>query len=163
MSVNVTKGFTRVTTYQEYDLGHFTVIGGIGYTYVYNAGADATAVADVVQVFDTTLAMGHVSVTAATTLANSDGTTAGGTPAGVAVSVMATTTYGWLWSWGHSLTNTITTDGNVVAGPMAVLDTAKIAVLGVPANHHCKFGISTAADSSTTATGAILFNCMWAN
>ena len=131
---------------------------GLGYVFVLQAGADSTAVGDVVSIFST-YAYGSVSVTAATIADYTDGTTIRPIIAGVALSVLATNKYGWLWFYGRG-THSITTDGNVAANDLlTVTDGAKIATREVTAAtaHRSPIGVAHAADSSTTLANAALF------
>lgn len=155
---------SEATTTKEATLGEvFKKPGGASYTYVYNAGADAIAAADVVGVFSTTPALGHVSVTAATMLDSSDGTTSRSNAAGVALYAIASGSYGWIWSGGWA-EHAMTTDGNIAAGTELLLaDGAKVATPNTTAAsaHWKPFGTASEADASTTLTGAVLENCFW--
>lgn len=124
------------------------------YVYVYNFGADTFAVGDAVSIA-TTSTRGYVSTTAATVIDVTDGTTIRPIFAGVALSAVPTTNYGWLFFKGRTTTHTLTTDGNVVAlDLLTVTDGAKIAVREVTAAQvtHCVIGRALATDSGTALT-----------
>jgi hypothetical protein len=145
---------TTVSTTQVVPLGSvFYDYEGRGYVYVYNFGADSFAVGDVVCIA-TTDTPGYVSNTAATVGDVTDGTTIRPVIAGVALSIVATTQYGWLFFYGRSVTkHALTTDGNVAANDLlTVTDGAKIATREVTAAtaHRSPIGVAWAADSSTT-------------
>ena len=138
-------------------LGHTVEKDGREYVFVYNFGADSFAVGDVVST-STTFVKGNVSNTAATVADYTDGTTIRPIIAGIALSVVATTQYGWLWFKGTG-THAITTDGNVAANDLlTVTDGAKIATREVTAAtaHRSPIGVAHAADSSTTLSSATL-------
>jgi hypothetical protein len=124
------------------------------YVYVYNFGADTFAVGDAVSIA-TTSTRGYVSTTAATIADVTDGTTIRPIFAGVALSAIATTQYGWLFFKGRTTTHTLTTDGNVVAlDLLTVADGAKVAVRDVTAADvtHLIIGRALATDSGTALT-----------
>ena len=124
------------------------------YVYVYNFGADTFAVGDAVSVA-TTSTRGYVSTTAATIIDVTDGTTIRPVFAGVALSAVATTQYGWLFFKGRTTSHTLTTDGNVAAlDILKMTDGAKIAVREVTAAeaHAGIIGKAYAADSGTALT-----------
>lgn len=129
------------------------------YVFCYNAGADTIAAGDVVAIFSVSaFTYGSVTVTTATTADYTDATTVRCLVAGVAGASAATTTYLWLWYSGYG-THSITTDGNVaVYNGLLCADGAKIATPNTTAAsaHHACFGISLAADSSTTLSEAVL-------
>ena len=130
---------------------------GVGWVFLYNFGATSTAVGDIASIAST-YTYGHVSVTAATIADYTDGTTIRPIIGGVAVSVVATTKYGWFWFYGRS-TNAITTDGNVAANDLlTVTDGAIIATREVTAAtaHRSPIGVAHAADSGTTLSNATL-------
>lgn len=132
---------------------------GRGYVFVLNAGADAIAAGDVVACFSAAaFTYGSVSVTAATEADFTDGTTVRALVAGVAGAAIANGAYGWLWFAGYG-THAITTDTNVaIYNGLVCADGAKVAspALTAASAHHAVFGVSTAADSSSTLTGAVL-------
>lgn len=145
---------TTISTSQVVPLG--TVYEGeFGrYVYVYNFGADTFAVGDAVSIA-TTSTRGYVSTTAATIADVTDGTTIRPIFAGVALSAVATTQYGWLFFMGRTTTHTLTTDGNVVAlDLLTVADGAKVAVREVSAAAvtHLIIGRALATDSGTSLT-----------
>lgn len=124
------------------------------YVFVYNFGADTFAVGDAVSIA-TTSTRGYVSTTAATIADVTDGTTIRPVFAGVALSAIATTQYGWLFFRGRTTTRTLTTDGNVAAlDILTITDGAKIATREVTAAtaHHGIIGKAYAADSGTSLT-----------
>ena len=146
MAIDIaTRPFTESWTEDDGGVGTVVESGGAKYIKVYNAGADAIADGDVVGVFTTTIAKGHVSVTAATMLDSSDGTTTVSLVAGVAVGPIDAGSYGWLWCEGP-LGEIITTDGTVEKGdPMYCADGAKVATTATNAHLHGEFGYAHAA------------------
>lgn len=145
---------TTISTTQVVPLG-YVYEGEFGlYVFTYNFGADTFAVGDVVSIA-TTSTRGYVSTTAATIADRTDGTTIRPIVAGVALSAVPTTSYGWLFFRGRTTTHTVTTDGNVVAlDLLTVTDGAKIAVREVTAAQvtSCIIGTALSTDSSTSLT-----------
>ena len=112
-------------------LGKKIEYNGKNYVHVYNAGADAFVVGDVVGAFSTTPADGHADATAATVCANSF--------LGIAVTALAAASYGFVQCGGYT-ESVVTTDGTVAAADTVI-------------------GWANAADSSTTsAAGSIFLN-----
>lgn len=150
---------TTVSSSEVVPLGSlFFDYQGRGYVFTYNFGATSTAVGDVASVAST-FTYGHMSVTPATIADYTDGTTIRPVIAGVALSIIATTKYGWLWCYGRG-THTITTDTNVAANDLlTVTDGAIIATREVTAAtaHRSPIGVAHAADSGTALTNASLF------
>jgi len=148
------------TTASEFPQAGTTVqVGGKNYCCVYNAGAASVTVGLPVGVFLTTPASGHVSVTAATMVDTTDGTTTRSECAGVGIGTIVTLGYGWIQTGG--LCANVTTDGNVVAGDWVVLeDGAATVVRDVAAatNHFGRVGFAPAADASAVGT-IFLTNC----
>lgn len=134
---------------------------GMTYQYVKNAGADAIAADDVVGVYNSSgTTRGSVSVTAATMLDITDGTTTRSLAAGIGLGAIASGSYGWIAVQGR-ITSGITTDGNVAAGhPLILADGAKVATPASTAAsaHHGVFGYAHEADTSTTL-GVAYINC----
>lgn len=125
--------------------------GGRSYVYVYNFGADTFAAGDAVTI-STTFVHGNVSTTDATVADVTDGTTIRPVFAGIALSPVPTTNYGWLWFAGKG-THAITTDGNVAANDLlTITNGVKIVTREVTAAtaHHGIIGRAWAADSGTT-------------
>lgn len=151
--------FTTAFTTEVVPVGTVYHTQGRGYVFAKNAGADSTAAADVVACFSAaSFTYGSVSVTAATEADYDDGTTVRALVAGVAGCVAATNEYLWLWFDGYG-THNITTDGNVaIYNGLICADGAKVATPNTTAAtaHHAAFGISLAADSSTTLSKAVL-------
>ena len=150
--------FTRVYTSGELPGAVGTIHNELGRSYVLckNAGATSTAAGDIASIYST-FAFGSVSVTAATIIDITDGTTIRPIVGGVCGAVAATGEYLWLWYRGYG-THNITTDGNVVALDMlSVTDGAVIATRDVAQalGHRC-IGYATATDVSTTVSGVIL-------
>lgn len=140
------------TNWTDYDTG-------LTYVFVYNAGASDIADNDVVGVFITTVARGHVSTTAATMLDYDDAGDIVSHVAGVAIGPIETLTFGWLWAAGFDPSGTITTDGTIAQGDGLVLDDGlKVATTEIETQDHGNFGFALAADVSTTLTGACLRN-----
>lgn len=162
MAIDIaSRPFTETWTEDDGGVGSVVESGGAKYIKVYNAGADAIADGDVVGVFATTIVKGHVSVTAATMLDSSDGTTTISVVAGVAVGAIAAGAYGWLWCEGP-LGEIVTTDGTIEKGDgLHAADGTKVASTVTAADVHGLFGYAHAADSSTTLTGATLTACYW--
>lgn len=133
---------------------------GTGYVYVYNAGADTWAAGEVVGVHATTPTFGYADTTAATMLDYDDAGDIVSHVAGIGLSSVATTKYGWLWCHGPSATHTITTDGTLAAGDGLVLDDGlSVATTEVETQDHGNFGYAHAADSDANVlTGATLRN-----
>lgn len=151
---------TTVTTTLVVPLGTvFCDSNGGLYARFYNAGAGTTAVGDVVGQYDSTgTTFGYGSVTAATILDCSDGTTTRSLVLGIAISVVATGSYGWL-QFGGYCSRSITTDGNVAKGNGLIA--ADGAILATPNTtaataHWMQFGIALADDASTTLSKSIL-------
>lgn len=153
--------FSFTTSFSEAVVPVGTVYrkNGVKYVFAYNAGADSTAAGDVVSIYDSSgTTFGYVSVTAATILDCSDGTTTRAFVAGIAGCVAATATYLWLWCGGYG-THAITTDTNVDAGEgLICADGAKLATPNSAAAtaHWMEFGRALAADSSSTLSKAVL-------
>lgn len=149
---------TTVSTTEIVPLGTvFFGTNGRRYVFVYNFGADSTAVGDVASI-PSTFTYGHMSVTAATIGDVTDGTTIRPVIAGVVLAVIATTQYGWAWFHGYG-THAVTTDGNVAANDLlTVTDGAKIATREVTAAtaHRSPIGVAWAADASTTLSKTAL-------
>lgn len=143
---------TKVWTTAIVPLG-YVFDGEFGsYVFVYNFGADSFAVGDAVTIASTTT-RGYVTTTAATVADVTDGTTIRPIFAGVALSVVAATQYGWLFFKGRTITHALTTDTNVAAlDLLTVTDGAKIATREVTAAtaHHGIIGRALAADSGST-------------
>jgi len=143
---------TTVSTSQVVPLGTVFESEFGDFVFVYNFGADSFAVGDAVSIASTKT-RGYVSTTAATIADVTDGTTIRPVFAGVALSVVATTQYGWLFFRGRTTTRALTTDGNVVDNDLLlVTDGAKIATRSVSAGTgaHGLIGRAHAADASTT-------------
>ena len=137
---------------------------GQAFMFLYNAGADSTAAGDVTGVYDSTgTTFGYVSVTAATLLDYTDGTTIRVLVAGIAMATVATTQYGWFWFRGYG-TDTITTDGTAVkAQGLVCADGLKVATTNATAGtaHQSLFGVAYADDVSTSLNKANLFCNAW--
>ena len=153
---------TDVDTAQRTEPGNlwYDEATGLTHVYVYNAGAATLSAADAVGVF-TTLARGHVSGTDGTMLEQTDGTTVTKACAGVAVSTIATTEFGWLVAKGFNPTGVVTTDGSVAIGSELAIKDATVTFKGgaTAATAHvggCGYGL--AADVGTTLTGYILMD-----
>jgi len=133
---------------------------GTGYVYVKNAGADTCAVGDVMGVFKTTYAHGHADTTAATMLDYDDAGDIVSHVSGVALSILATGEFGWLWADGPSTVHTILTDGTIAQGDGLVLDDGlSVATSEIAAQAHGSFGFAHVADSAgSVLTGATLRN-----
>lgn len=132
---------------------------GAGYVFLKSAGADTMAAGDVASVYDSSgFVFGSCTVTDATTPAFSDVTTSRVLVAGIALAALTLDTWGWFWFWGYG-THAITTDGNVAAwNGLICADDAKVATPNTTAAtaHWMQFGLSLAADSSTTLSKAVL-------
>ena len=77
--------------------------------------------------------------------------------AGIAIVAIADLSYGWVQCGGFC--NYITTDGDVVANDMLIVDTVDAtADTFTGGEEHYIFGVALAADASTTLTSAILFD-----
>ena len=129
------------------------------YVFVYNFGADSFVIGDVVSIA-TTNTRGYVTNTAATVEDYTDGTTIRPVIAGVALSAVATTQYGWLFFRGRTTTHTMTTDGNVAADDLlTVTDGVKIATREVTAAtaHRSPIGVAHAADAALVLSNYSLF------
>lgn len=156
-----TTAWTDVTTSAKATPGTVVHDNATGkrYCYVYNAGAASTAAGDLVGVF-LTEAWGSISMTAATQHVSSDGTTNVTLVAGVAVSTIATTEYGWIQVGG--ICSSITTDLSIVLGdPMYCADNAKVATTATSAHWHGKFGYALNTDASTSLTSSVLTDCIF--
>lgn len=130
---------------------------GRKYVLAKNAGATTTAAGDVAGIYST-FAYGSVSVTAATIIDITDGTTIRPVIGGVCGGAAATGEYLWLWYFGYG-THPITTDGNVAANDLlTVTDGAIVATREVTAAtaHRSPIGVAVAADVSTTLSSAWL-------
>lgn len=129
------------------------------YVFLENDGADTMAAGDVAAVFTAaSFTFGSCSVTAATEADYTDATTVRALVAGIAGAAIPLDSFGWFWFSGYG-THTITTDGNVaVYNGLICADGAKLATPNTSAAtaHHAVFGISLAADSSTSLTKAVL-------
>jgi len=150
---------TTISTTQVVPLGYVHRSEFGLYVFVYNFGADTFAVGDVVSIA-TTNTRGYVSNTDATVEDYTDGTTVRPVIAGVALSAVATTQYGWLFFRGRTTTHAMTTDGNVAADDLlTVTNGAKIATREVTAAtaHRSPIGVAHAADSGTSLTNYSLF------
>lgn len=151
--------FTRSFSTAENPVGTIYEADGKSYVFALNAGADSTAVGDVVSIYDSTgTTYGSVSVTAATILDCSDGTTTRALVAGVAGCIAATATYLWLWFDGYG-THAVTTDGNVVKGGGLVVENGeKVAKPNGTAGtaHWLQFGMALADDATTTLSKTML-------
>lgn len=160
INLDITESSTSQATIGT--LGSVVNVGGKRYAAVYNAGADAIAAADVVGVYVTTPANGHCSVTAATMVDITDGTTTRSLCAGIGIGAIAAASYGWLQVGGFCAS--MTTDGNVAAGhPLVLADGVKVASPASTAAsaHLGVFGYALAADSSTSLTASVLTGCAW--
>lgn len=129
------------------------------YVFALNAGADSTAAGDVASCFSAAaFTYGSFSTTTATIADYTDGTTVRALVAGIAGAVIANGEYGWLWYDGYG-THAITTDSNVaIYNGLVCANGAKVATPNTTAAsaHHAQFGISLAADASTTLSEAVL-------
>jgi hypothetical protein len=149
-----TTSSTEATDLPPLGVGIVDPTTGKRYAPVYNAGAAAVAAAgDLVGLFLTTPAAGHVSQTAATQQVSSDGTTAVTIVAGVAVGAIAAGSYGYIQVGGFC-TN-ITTDLSIVVGdPMYCADNAIVATTATSAHWHGMFGHGLSTDASTLLASA---------
>ena len=157
MGVPISTGvITDFGTTKEFGLGrNFTDHNtGKSYAYIYNAGADTMAAGDIVGIFKTTPAQGHVSTTAATMTDN--GTA--GIFAGVAVSAIPTVNYGWIQVAGYCAN--ATTDAGVTQGATCVMDggttVGKVLDIMVDGEEECICFIADAADTAAVGTGYLL-------
>lgn len=159
INLEITESSTNADDFPQ--PGTTVQVGGKNYCCVYNAGAASITAGLPVGVFLTTPAKGHVSATAATMVDITDGTTTRSLMAGVGISTIATTAYGWIQTGGYC--DNVTTDGNVVAGdPLTLADGAATVVREVTAatNHFNIIGYAPAADASTVGS-AFLTGCVF--
>jgi hypothetical protein len=132
------------------------------YRYVYNAGADSLVAGELVGFSQTTPAYGFISGTAADIV---DGSSTCNVTAGMAVSAIPTTKYGWIQTEGPNSV-AITTDGNVAAGSSLTMGGGAspdgTAIPFAAGTEEMIFGTANAADSSTTsAVDTIYLACIW--
>jgi len=152
---------TYTSTSDEFGAGttYMDESTGKKYVWVYNAGADAIAAGDVCGQATTGLASGYVSVTDATLLDITDGTTVAVLVAGVGVGAIAAASYGFLQCGGYSAN--ITTGTGVPAGvPLICLNGAKVATDATNTHPRAVFGYSDAADTDALGTGW-LTHCLY--
>jgi len=134
---------------------------GITYVYIYNAGASNIAAGDAVGVY-TTLARGHASTTDATMFEVVDGTATLKAMSGIALGTITTLYYGWLYAKGFVPSDTVTTDGSIVAGTSFGIKDATATVRAITAEFSgLANGIAHADDVATVATGFTLFRTFW--
>ena len=130
------------------------------YMYVYNAGATSWVAGDPVGVFLTGTAVGNCSFTAATQLLIAEGGTDVTAIAGIGLSTVATTQYGWIQIAGYC--TAVTTDGNVDASEgLYVADNGVVALPVTEPTHVGRFGTCVVADGATTTCTAYLDRTFW--
>lgn len=151
--------FSFTTSYTEEIVPKGTIYttNGRKYVFAYNFGATSIAAGDAVMI-STTFVYGNVSVTPATIMDVTDGTTIRPILGGIAGAACVTTSYLWLWYEGYG-THAITTDTNVAANDLlTATDGAIILTREVTAAtaHRSPMGVAWAADSGSTLSSAHL-------
>ena len=129
------------------------------YRYVYNEGADTWEIGEPIGVLLTATAIGQCSFTALTQLVMSDGTDICTPVAGIALSEVATTEWGWIQVGG--ITNYMVTDGTLNASIGGFVDDGGVVVIkAVETNAHGIFCVGITNDAAALSSNALLFKCV---
>jgi hypothetical protein len=129
------------------------------YRFVQNKGATSWTIRVPVGVFLTSTTLGECSFTAATQMLIKEGGTDVTAVAGIALSTVATTEYGWIQEGGLA---TVETDGNVDAEEgVYVADNGIVALPVTEPTHVGRFGVAATADGSGTSCSVWLDRCYW--
>jgi hypothetical protein len=129
------------------------------YRYVYNAGADTWEIGEPIGVYLTATTFGECSFTAATQLVMTDGTDICTPCAGIALSEVATTEFGWIQVGG--ICNYMVTDGTLNASIGGVVDDNGVVVTAAAETlAHGIFCVGITADAAALSVNALLFKCV---